>query len=137
MPSHGTTDAPSSHQAVATRPVLDDTPTGLPVPAPRRLAGPAATFRSLRHRNYRLYFIGQVVSLTGSWMQTTALMWLAFHLTHQSKWPALIVAAQVLPTFFFGAWMGALADRWPKRSLILVTQSALLALALVLAGLVL
>jgi MFS family permease len=91
-----------------------------------------ATFRSLRHRNYRLYFIGQLVSLTGTWLQTTALMALAFQLTHQSRWPAWISAAQILPTFLLGAVGGSLADRWPKRRLILATQSGLLILALLL-----
>src|SRR5262249_41633257 len=103
----------------------------------RQATGLKATFRSLRHRNYRLYFFGQMVSLVGSWMQTTALMWLAYELTRQSLWPALVPAVQVLPTFLLGAWGGALADRWPKRSLIFLTQAAFMALALVLAGLVL
>jgi MFS family permease len=102
---------------------------------PRPSTGLAATFRSLRHRNYRLYFFGQLVSLIGTWMQTTAMTWLAYDLTHQSKWPALVSAAQILPTFLLGAWGGALADRWPKRKLIFVTQSAYLLLALVLTGL--
>jgi MFS family permease len=93
------------------------------------------TFRSLRHRNYRLYFFGQLVSLTGTWMQTTALTWLAFALTHESRWAALVTAAQILPTFVLGAWGGALADRWPKRTLIFLTQAAFLATALVLAAL--
>src|SRR5439155_3381906 len=98
--------------------------------------GLAASFRSLRHRNYRLYFIGQLISLTGTWMQTTALTWLAYDLTHQSKWPALISAAQMLPTLFLGVWGGLLADRWPKRSLILLTQFLFLVLAVALAILV-
>src|SRR5437879_5772944 len=84
----------------------------------------AHPFRALRHRNYRLYFLGQLVSLTGSWVQTTALMWLAYRLTRQSQWPALIVTAQVLPTFLLGAWGGALADRVSKRALIFSTQAA-------------
>jgi MFS family permease len=104
-------------------------------PASRSYSGLAATFRSLRHRNYRLYFFGQLVSLTGTWMQNAALVWLAFQLTDESKWAALVSAAQILPTFFFGAWGGALADRWPKRTLIFLTQSAFLLLALVLAAL--
>ena len=103
--------------------------------ATRPFGGLAATFRSLRHRNYRLYFFGQLVSLTGTWMQNAALVWLAFQLTGESKWAALVSAAQILPTFFFGAWGGALADRWPKRSLIFVTQSGFLLVALVLAAL--
>jgi MFS family permease len=105
------------------------------VATPRPYGGLAATFRSLRHRNYRLYFFGQLVSLTGTWMQNAALVWLAYRLTGESKWAALVSAAQILPTFFFGAWGGALADRWPKRSLIFSTQSAFLLLALVLAAL--
>jgi MFS family permease len=94
-------------------------------------------FRSLRHRNYRLYFFGQLVSLVGSWVQTTALMWLAYELTKQSRWPALISAVQVLPTFVLGPWGGHVADRWPRRRLIFTTQAALLALAVLLGVLVL
>jgi MFS family permease len=97
----------------------------------------ALPFSALRHRNYRLYFGGQLVSLIGSWVQTTALMWLAYHLTRQSQWPALIATAQILPTFFLGAWGGALADRVSKRALIFTTQAALLVLAVLLGGLVL
>jgi predicted MFS family arabinose efflux permease len=94
------------------------------------------TFSSLRHRNYRLYFIGQFVSISGSWLQTTALAWLAFERTKLSTWAAAISAAQILPTFLLGAWGGTLADRWPKRRLIFGTQAASLVLAVVLAGLV-
>jgi MFS family permease len=96
-----------------------------------------STFRSLRHRNYRLYFFGQLVSLVGTWMQNTALSWLAYEITGKSKWPAFITAAQILPTFLLGPWGGALADRWPKRPLIFWMQSAFLVLALLLAWLVL
>jgi MFS family permease len=95
------------------------------------------TFRALRHRNYRLYFLGQLVSLLGTLAQGAALSWLAFQLTHASRWPALISAAQVAPAFFLGPLGGALAERWPKRSLIFWTQAAYLVLAFVLAALVL
>src|SRR5437763_6829052 len=101
--------------------------------------GPArwlATFRALRHRNYRLFFLGQMVSLLGSWLQMTALMWLASELTGTSRWPALVAAVQLVPGFLFGAWGGVLADRRPRRALILQTQAALLLLALLLAALV-
>jgi MFS family permease len=94
------------------------------------------TFRALRHRNYRLYFIGQWISLTGSWLQSAALAWLAYELTGQSRWPALVGAAGILPTLVLGVWGGGLADRWPKRQLIFCCQAALLVLALVLAGVV-
>jgi MFS family permease len=95
------------------------------------------TFRALRHRNYRLYFCGQFVSVTGSWAQSAALMWLAYQLTHENRWPALVGAMQVLPTSVLGAWGGSLADRQPKRALIFLTQSALLLLAMFLGVLVL
>ena len=95
--------------------------------------GLTTTFRSLRHRNYRLYFFGQLVSLMGTWMQSTAVTWLAFKLTNESKWTALILVAQILPTFFLGGVGGVLADRVPKRTLILCTQSIFLLLALLLA----
>jgi MFS family permease len=95
------------------------------------------TFRALRHRNYRLYFWGQFISVTGSWAQSAALTWLAYDLTRESSWPALVGAMQVLPTFVLGAWGGSLADRWPKRSLIFLAQATLLFLAVLLGGLVL
>jgi MFS family permease len=84
------------------------------------------TFRSLRHRNYRLYFFGQMISLVGSWMQSTVLIWLAYELTHEFKWPAFLMVAQIGPTFLLGAWAGGLADRFPKRRLIVLTQIAFL-----------
>jgi MFS family permease len=89
-------------------------------------------FRSLRHRNYRLYFLGQFVSVTGSWAQSAALTWLAYDLTKESSWPALVAAMQVLPTCVLGAWGGSLADRLPKRSLIFLAQATLLLLAVLL-----
>lgn len=125
-------------------------PAGLPqAPPPFRFreggppAGPARTtrmpptFRALRHRNYRLYFFGQLVSLLGTLVQSTALMWLTYQLTRESGWTSLIAAVQVLPAFFLGPLGGALADRGPKRSLIFWTQAVYLLLALLLAGLVL
>jgi predicted MFS family arabinose efflux permease len=90
------------------------------------------TFRSLRHRNYRLYFLGQMVSLVGSWMQTTALMWLAYQLTRQSKWPAFLSAAMIGPTVLLGAWSGALADRCRRHALIVRTQIGFLLSASIL-----
>jgi predicted MFS family arabinose efflux permease len=75
-----------------------------------------------------------LISLTGSWLQLAALTWLAYALTGTSRWPALVGAAQVLPTFLLGGWGGSLADRWSKRWLIFACQAGLLLLALALAG---
>jgi MFS family permease len=94
------------------------------------------TFRALRHRNYRLYFSGQIVSLIGSWMQTTVLTWLAYELTEEARWSAIILAAHVLPTLILGVPGGTLADHLPRRPLIFLTQLGLLLLSLVLAGLI-
>jgi MFS family permease len=145
MPEPASTDQPFIHSAADSDPFsqresLNPEPTvelSTALSSPRTNGLLASTFRSLRHRNYRLYFFGQLISLLGTWMQTTALMWLAFELTAQSTWVAMVAAAQIVPTFLLGAWGGSLADLWPKRSLIFVTQSAFLLLALLLAGLVL
>lgn len=90
------------------------------------------TFRSLKHRNYRLYFFGQIVSFTGSWIQNAALMWLVFDRTNDPIWPPLLLVAQVGPTLLLGTLGGALADRWPKKRLVLITQSLFLMNALAL-----
>ncbi|MCZ2343997.1 MAG: MFS transporter [Bacteroidales bacterium] len=94
------------------------------------------TFRSLQHRDYRLYFAGQIVSFTGTWMQNAALMWLVFDLTNNPIWPPLLLVAQVGPTLLFGTFGGALADRIPKRRLIMATQVLFLTNAILLTTLV-
>jgi MFS family permease len=96
-----------------------------------------STFRALRHRNYRLFFFGQIVSLVGTFFQITALSWLSFKLTGSNRWPAYFSAVQLLPGFFLGPFGGVIADRWPKRRLIMFTQSAFGLLALTMAVLVL
>ncbi len=93
----------------------------------------AATFRSLRVRNYRLYFIGQLVSLSGTWMQTAAQGWLVYHLTGSGTALGLVTAAQFLPTLLFGAYGGVVADRFEKRKVLLVAQSFMAAVTLLLA----
>src|SRR5262245_15018337 len=83
-----------------------------------------STFRSLRHRNYRLYFLGQIVSFTGSWAQSAALMWLVYDRTNDPGWPAFLLVAQVAPTLLLGPLGGSLADRLPRKKLVLITQTA-------------
>src|SRR3954447_7164829 len=100
----------------------------------RRLA--ANTFRSLRIRNFRLYFTGQLVSMTGTWMQAVAQGWLVLRLTHNSGSAlGFVTALQFLPVLLFGAWSGVLADRFDKRRLLLCTQSFMAVCAAVLAAL--
>ncbi len=93
------------------------------------------TFASLAIPNYRRYFAGQVVSLSGNWMQTVAEMWLVLQLTGSGVSVGLTAALQFLPIMVFGAWGGLLADRLAKRRLLLVTQSLMALPALALWGL--
>ncbi|HWT25358.1 MAG TPA: MFS transporter, partial [Solirubrobacteraceae bacterium] len=90
------------------------------------------TFRSLGIPNYRRYFTGQVVSISGNWMQIVAEMWLIVQLTGSGVSVGVTAGLQFLPVLLFGAWGGVLADRLAKRGLLTVTQMlmALPALAL-------
>ncbi len=93
------------------------------------------SFSSLEIPNYRRYFAGQIVSLSGNWMQMVAEMWLILELTGSGVAVGVTSALQFLPILVFGAWGGVLADRWPKRSLLVVTQTAMAVPALALWGL--
>jgi MFS family permease len=98
------------------------------------LAFPSRTFASLRkHRNYRLYFAGQVVSLTGTWMQDTALPWLVVERTHSAVAVGLLLACRYAPFTLFGLFAGLLADRFDNRRFLMVTQAASLVVAAALA----
>lgn len=93
------------------------------------------TFRALRHRNYRLFFFGQLVSYIGTWMQRIALQWLVYRLTGSATMMGVIELVVVLPQGPLSLWGGSLADRFSKRSLMLVTQSTMMLLAFSLAAL--
>lgn len=90
------------------------------------------TFHSLRTRNFRLYFIGQVISGTGSWMQFVAQTWLVFRLTHSGVAVGVTIGLQFAPMLLAGAWAGVLVDRLDKRRLLIATAAASGLLALVL-----
>lgn len=94
------------------------------------------SFSSLYVRNYRLYFIGQGISLSGTWLQTVAQSWLVLELTHSGTLLGLVVAAQFLPVLIFGPYGGLIADRFNKRKLLYGTQSVAMVLAFTLALLV-
>jgi len=92
------------------------------------------TFESLHIRNFRLFFVGQLISQCGTWMQTIALGWLVLHLSHNSGFAiGLVIALQFIPTLLFGVWGGVIADRFDKRSVLFVTQAAMAAVAVLLA----
>lgn len=88
------------------------------------------TFDSLTIRNYRLYFFGQAISMSGTWMQTVAQGLLILMLTGSGTALGLVTALQTIPVLVLGAWGGVMVDRYPKRKILYVTQSASLLLGL-------
>ncbi len=94
-----------------------------------------ALFRALRHRNFRLFWYGQMVSLIGTWMQTVAQAWLVLDLTHSSFKLGVVTALQFLPMLLFSFFTGPFIDRFPKRRIIVVCQTVLMLQAFALAAL--
>jgi MFS family permease len=106
-----------------------------PVDAPARRR--YSTFAALRHRNFRLFFVGQMISLVGTWMQRIAQSWLVLQLTNSPFLLGLIGMLQWLPVLLFSLIGGVVADRVSKRGLIVLTQTAQMLQAFVLGALVL
>src|SRR5215468_6558070 len=92
------------------------------------------TFRALRHRNYRLFFWGQLVSLVGTWMQQTAMSWFIYQITNSKLLLGIVAAMGSAPMMVSSIWGGSLADRHPKRSILLATQTAQMICAFFLAA---
>jgi MFS family permease len=91
-------------------------------------------FAALRHRNYRLWFIGQLISLVGTWMQTTAQGYLVFELTRSPAYLGYVGFAAGVPSWLFMLYGGVVADRLSRRKLLLVTQISMMILAIVQAA---
>src|SRR5438094_4488646 len=102
----------------------------VPLLASMALANPRAylrsTFRALHHRNFRLYWLGQLISLVGTWMQSVAQGWLMHRLTSSPFMLGLLGCAQFLPILLLSLWAGVFADHVDKRRLILITQASAL-----------
>lgn len=96
-----------------------------------------STLASLRHRNYRLFFFGQMVSLIGTWMQWTAQGWLVYKITGSKAMLGVIGFVATLPMLLLSNFGGVIADRFPRRKILLVTQTSALIMPLILADLVL
>ena len=92
------------------------------------------TFRALRHRNYRLFFWGQLISLVGTWMQQTAMSWFVYQITNSKLLLGIVAAMGSAPMMLSSIWGGSLADRHPKRSILLTTQTAQMICAFFLAA---
>jgi len=104
----------------------------MPAMSIRRVHHP---FRALRHWNYRLYFFGQLISLSGTWMQTIAQNWLVYRLTGSPVSLGVMNGLSVLPLLPMALFGGSLADRFPRRWLIVITQSLMMGQAFLLAWL--
>ncbi|HBX69813.1 MAG TPA: MFS transporter [Chloroflexi bacterium] len=91
------------------------------------------TFSAMRHRNFRLFFWGQLVSVIGVWMQTTAQQWLVYRITGSQTSLGLVTFINFLPVLLLSLFMGVVTDQFPRRKLLLLTQSWFMLLAGILA----
>ncbi|MGW2601197.1 MFS transporter [Streptomyces klenkii] len=121
-PGADSAPAPNSHDDAVRSAALHHKPAPATSPEPGSKGG---TFSSLRIRNYRLFATGQVVSNTGTWMQRIAQDWLVLSLTGSSAAVGITTALQFLPMLLFGLYGGVIADRCPKRRLLVLTQAAM------------
>ncbi len=94
------------------------------------------TFAALKHPNFRLWFVGQLTSLVGTWMQTTAQGYLIYDLTHSPAYLGYVGFAAGIPIFVLTLYGGVIADRVPRRTLLIITQTYMMLLAAILAALV-
>src|SRR5262249_40035607 len=92
-------------------------------------------FRALRHRNYQLFFSGQLISLVGTWMQTVAESWLVYRLTGSAALLGVTAFCTQIPVFLLAPIGGIVADRYPKRLVMVATQSVSMVLPLILSTL--
>jgi MFS family permease len=97
------------------------------------LGGFGNPFAALRHRNFRIFYFGYLLSLSGTWLQITAIGWLVLELTDSEIWLGLVNAGTSLPILFFSLYAGVLADRLDKRAILIAAQSLALLQALTLA----
>lgn len=94
-------------------------------------------FRALRHRNFQLFFGGQIISLVGTWMQTVAEAWLLYRLTGSSVLLGVLGFVGQIPIFLLSPLAGLAADRWPRQRVVIATQASSMLLAFTLAALTL
>src|SRR6185437_14221726 len=105
--------------------------------AQRPRIGLRTTLRALRHRNFQLFFSGQLISLIGTWMQSIAQDWLVYRLTRSSLLLGVVGFVGQIPIFLLAPVAGIVADRLNRHRVVIATQSIFMVLALILAGLTL
>lgn len=121
-PVHGAPVAASASEADTVREAI--------LPGPKR-----SPLYAFQFRNFRLFFYGQTISVVGTWMQTVAQNWLVWELTRSAQWLGIVNGVSAIPFVLFALWGGQLADRLPRRSILIWTQVAMMALAFALAAL--
>ncbi|MDP2924445.1 MAG: MFS transporter [Candidatus Omnitrophota bacterium] len=102
----------------------------------RKSKNPRLIFRSLRYRNFRLFFSGQLISLIGTWMQTIAMSWLVYRLTNSAFILGLVGFFSQIPAFLLTPFAGVLIDRWNRHRILVITQTLSMLQAFVIAFLV-
>jgi MFS family permease len=125
----------SSHHTPAAEPGEDQAAAETRKARPQKRPRLSQTFSALKHPNYRLWFAGQLVSLVGTWMQTTAQGYLVFELTHNPAYLGYVGFAAGAPSWLLTLYGGFVADRMPRRTLLVITQVSMMILAFILAGL--
>ncbi|HEY9151840.1 MAG TPA: MFS transporter, partial [Anaerolineales bacterium] len=115
-------------------PLDSDSPMESPDKPPRIDSAPN-TFAALRHRNFQLYFGGQLISNAGTWMQAIAQGWLVYELTHSDLALGIVGFAAAVPALIVSPWGGVVVDHVPKRTLLIITQASAMLLAFILAAL--
>jgi len=116
---------------------IADTPLSAAPPAPESRSRFQDLVRSLRHRNFQLFFSGQMISLIGTWMQNIAQAWLVYRITGSSVLLGLVGFAGQIPIFLFAPIGGLAADRWNRHRVVIATQATSMILAFILAVLTL
>src|ERR1700758_5577472 len=91
------------------------------------------SLRALSHRNYQLFFIGQLISLIGTWMDQVAESWLVYRLTGSALLLGTVAFASQIPVFLLAPIGGTVADRYNRRTILVITQSSMMMLAFLLA----
>jgi MFS family permease len=124
--------APTPTHVETARPVAPDAVAETPGTRKKRPPLKQA-FRALKNANYRYFWFGQVISMVGTWMQRIAQAWLVLKLTNSPLALGIVTACQTLPVLFFALFGGVIADRVPKRRLLIVTQGVMLVQASTLA----
>jgi MFS family permease len=117
-----------------------DTPNAVDQPTARLAAAQSTqtprTFASFRHRNFQLYFGGQLISVAGTWMQIIAQGWLVYQLSHSELELGIVGFASAIPSLLVSPWGGVIVDRLPKRNLLVITQTSAMLLAFILSWLI-